>query len=334
MAGPAIDRGLGDGGRDEVPPRRLRRLLDGPVSEISDRIVGLPELFGSAGMHLDAISPTRPATRTPTSSWSRPSSASGCRSPTRATSSSAPRRGDALDRADDDRRRARRPPGVSARDPAAAVPRLRRGEPEVGAQALPMHEAAERIAAGEADAGADSRSTSATSTRRTSSATSPPRSGARPAPTPAPVRPPPGARPRRSRRPRRSGVCDSGPVRLLVDGMNVIGSRPDGWWRDRDAAMARLVDRLERWSAASGDDVTVVFERKPRPPIVSPLVEVAHAPKPGPNAADDEIVRRVRADPTRARSASSPPTTCSADLSRPRRDGRARGRFRDRIESV
>jgi predicted RNA-binding protein with PIN domain len=85
-------------------------------------------------------------------------------------------------------------------------------------------------------------------------------------------------------------------MRLLVDGMNVIGSRPDGWWRDRDAAMARLVDRLERWSAESGDDVTVVFERKPRPPLASPLVEIAHAPKPGPNAADDEIVRRVRAD--------------------------------------
>jgi predicted RNA-binding protein with PIN domain len=86
-------------------------------------------------------------------------------------------------------------------------------------------------------------------------------------------------------------------VRLLVDGMNVIGSRPDGWWRDRDAAMARLVDRLERWSARTGDDVTVVFERKPRPPLNSPVIEIAHAPKPGANAADHEIVRRVSEDP-------------------------------------
>ena len=86
-------------------------------------------------------------------------------------------------------------------------------------------------------------------------------------------------------------------MRWLVDGMNVIGTRPDGWWRDRDAAMARLVDRLERWSAASGDDVTVVFERKPSPPISSPVIEIAHAPKPRPNAADDEIVRRLHADP-------------------------------------
>jgi predicted RNA-binding protein with PIN domain len=86
-------------------------------------------------------------------------------------------------------------------------------------------------------------------------------------------------------------------VRWIVDAMNVIGTRPDRWWKDRDAAMARLVDQLERWVAAEGDDVTVVFERPPRPPIRSPVVEIANAPRPGPNAADDEIVRRLRADP-------------------------------------
>ena len=83
-------------------------------------------------------------------------------------------------------------------------------------------------------------------------------------------------------------------MRYLVDGMNVIGTRPDGWWKDRDAAMARLVDSLERFVAAHGDDVTVVFERRPNPPIRSPLVEVAHAPKPRADAADDEILRRLR----------------------------------------
>ena len=86
-------------------------------------------------------------------------------------------------------------------------------------------------------------------------------------------------------------------MRWLVDGMNVIGSRPDGWWKDRDAAMARLVDRLERWSARTGEDVTVVFERPPRPPITSPVIDVASAPKPRADAADDEIIRRLRADP-------------------------------------
>lgn len=92
-------------------------------------------------------------------------------------------------------------------------------------------------------------------------------------------------------------------MRWLVDGMNVIGSgggRPGGfqsWWRDRDAAMLRLVDMLERWAADSGEDVTVVFERPPRPPIRSTVIEIAHAPKAKPNAADDEIVRRLRAEP-------------------------------------
>ena len=85
-------------------------------------------------------------------------------------------------------------------------------------------------------------------------------------------------------------------MRWIVDGMNVIGTRPDGWWRDRDAAMARLVDLLERFAAATGDDVTVVFERKPRPPLGSTVIEIAHAKKQGPDAADFEIARRVRKD--------------------------------------
>jgi uncharacterized protein YaiI (UPF0178 family) len=87
-------------------------------------------------------------------------------------------------------------------------------------------------------------------------------------------------------------------VRWLVDGMNVIGTRPDGWWRDRDAAMLALVDLLERWAAADGEDVIVVFERPPSPPIRSTVIEVAHAPRPRPDAADDEIIRRLRAERT------------------------------------
>jgi predicted RNA-binding protein with PIN domain len=86
-------------------------------------------------------------------------------------------------------------------------------------------------------------------------------------------------------------------TRYVVDGMNVIGTRPDGWWKDRDQAMRHLVDRLERWSARTGADVTVVFERKPSPPLSSTVIEVAHAPKAGPDSADNEIIRRVRADP-------------------------------------
>jgi predicted RNA-binding protein with PIN domain len=86
-------------------------------------------------------------------------------------------------------------------------------------------------------------------------------------------------------------------VRWLVDGMNVIGTRPDAWWKDRHGAMVRLVSLLERWSAASGADVTVVFEQPPSPPIRSTVIVVAHAPRPRRDSADDEIVRLLSADP-------------------------------------
>jgi predicted RNA-binding protein with PIN domain len=86
-------------------------------------------------------------------------------------------------------------------------------------------------------------------------------------------------------------------VRWIVDGMNVIGSRPDGWWRNRNQAMRALVDGLEHWAAAQDVDVTVVFERPPSPPIESSVITVAYAPAAAPNSADDQIVRLVCADP-------------------------------------
>ncbi|AGB22482.1 putative RNA-binding protein containing a PIN domain [Mycobacterium sp. JS623] len=96
-------------------------------------------------------------------------------------------------------------------------------------------------------------------------------------------------------------------MRWIVDGMNVIGSRPDGWWRDRNHAMTALVHRLEQWATTEGADVTVVFEQPPSPPIDSSVITVAHAPEPAANSADDEIVRILRADhhPERIRVATS-----------------------------
>lgn len=85
-------------------------------------------------------------------------------------------------------------------------------------------------------------------------------------------------------------------VRWIVDGMNVIGSKPDGWWKDRRGAMAGLVGRLERWAVAGGHPVAVVFEGPTTPPIESAVVEVAHAPRAQANSADDEIVRLVQSD--------------------------------------
>lgn len=78
----------------------------------------------------------------------------------------------------------------------------------------------------------------------------------------------------------------------IVDGMNVVGSRPDGWWRDRPAAFGRLVDELSRFAASSGDEVLVVFDGRPvQLPVAG--IEVAFAPAPGPDAADDVIVEQL-----------------------------------------
>jgi uncharacterized protein YaiI (UPF0178 family) len=84
--------------------------------------------------------------------------------------------------------------------------------------------------------------------------------------------------------------------RWIVDAMNVIGSRPDGWWKNRSRAMAALVEQLDRWAPTQSLPVTVVFERPMSPPIVSSVIEIANAPRAAPNSADDEIVRLVEAD--------------------------------------
>lgn len=87
-------------------------------------------------------------------------------------------------------------------------------------------------------------------------------------------------------------------TRWIVDGMNVIGSRPDGWWRDRTGAMARLLAGLETWAAGHGDPVLLVLDGRPRDigAAAGGRVDVAFAPG-GRDAADDEIALRVRADP-------------------------------------
>ncbi|HXO56480.1 MAG TPA: NYN domain-containing protein [Mycobacterium sp.] len=85
-------------------------------------------------------------------------------------------------------------------------------------------------------------------------------------------------------------------MRWIVDAMNVIGTRPDGWWKDRQGARVRLVEQLERWAAPDGHQVTVVFEGPTSPPIHSSAIRVHHAPKATANSADDEITRIVCAD--------------------------------------
>ena len=85
-------------------------------------------------------------------------------------------------------------------------------------------------------------------------------------------------------------------MRLLVDGANVVGSRPDGWWRDRPGAAARLVAQLSvlpgRTVAGSPvDEVVVVLEGRARAGAsegVLDRVHVVHAAASG----DDAMVER------------------------------------------
>lgn len=79
---------------------------------------------------------------------------------------------------------------------------------------------------------------------------------------------------------------------LVVDGANVVGSRPDGWWRDRAGAARRLRERL----AAAGlpyDEVVLVLEGAARPGNDSGRdghIRTVHASGSG----DDTIVETVR----------------------------------------
>jgi predicted RNA-binding protein with PIN domain len=121
-------------------------------------------------------------------------------------------------------------------------------------------------------------------------------------------------------------------ARWMVDASNVIGAKPDGWWRDREGATRRLLDALRAF-AEGGEDVTVVLDAGP-PDWAGrdgPL-EVAIAPRRGRDAADDEIARRVAADPDPG---SIRVVTSDATLGRRARDHGAQvegaGTFRRRL---
>src|SRR3954468_21046512 len=86
--------------------------------------------------------------------------------------------------------------------------------------------------------------------------------------------------------------------RWLVDGMNVIGSRPDGWWRDRPGAMRRLVGEITTWAAETGDPVTVVLDGEPVDLDDHPGVEVVFAATRGERGRDaaDRVIAALAAE--------------------------------------
>lgn len=80
---------------------------------------------------------------------------------------------------------------------------------------------------------------------------------------------------------------------LLVDGMNLIGSRPDGWWKNRGRAMRLLAWELRAFAEETGEEVCVVFDGRPLDEVMRGRgIQVQFAPG-GTNAADRRIVRIV-----------------------------------------
>ncbi|MYR61995.1 NTP pyrophosphohydrolase, partial [Streptomyces sp. SID625] len=82
------------------------------------------------------------------------------------------------------------------------------------------------------------------------------------------------------------------PLLVVVDGANVVGSVPDGWWRDRRGAAERLRDRLAAYAGPGLPghpgpvEIVLVVEGAARGVRPVPGVRVEAAPGSG----DDLVV--------------------------------------------
>jgi hypothetical protein len=86
---------------------------------------------------------------------------------------------------------------------------------------------------------------------------------------------------------------------VIVDGANVVGSVPDGWWRDRASAAVRLRDRLAPLQVTGLPElpgpleILLVVEGRARDiPQAGGGVRIERASRSG----DDKIVDLVRAE--------------------------------------
>ncbi|MEU0741555.1 NTP pyrophosphohydrolase [Streptomyces sp. NPDC006134] len=85
---------------------------------------------------------------------------------------------------------------------------------------------------------------------------------------------------------------DNAPLLVIVDAANVVGSVPDGWWRDRRGAAERLRDRLAADGVPGHEgpvEIVLVVEGAARGVAAAPGVRVEAAPGSG----DDHMVDLV-----------------------------------------
>ena len=85
---------------------------------------------------------------------------------------------------------------------------------------------------------------------------------------------------------------------IVVDAMNVRGCVPDGWWRDKDGALRRLIKAVAGHDFG-GEWVVIVADGRPvegAPAGTHGDVELRYAGHTAPNVADDLIVEIVNAD--------------------------------------
>ncbi|MGH8877545.1 MAG: NTP pyrophosphohydrolase [Stackebrandtia sp.] len=89
---------------------------------------------------------------------------------------------------------------------------------------------------------------------------------------------------------------------IIVDAANVVGSRPDGWWRDRAGATRRLRDRLAglasggiaggpEWARSGPLEIIMVAEGRARGVESGPTVTIVDAPGLG-----DDTIAELAAD--------------------------------------
>ncbi|MEU7145807.1 hypothetical protein ABZ942_40635 [Nocardia sp. NPDC046473] len=96
---------------------------------------------------------------------------------------------------------------------------------------------------------------------------------------------------------------DAGVQLIVVDAANVVGSRPNGWWRDRAGAARRLLEQLTRLAERLEQPAEVVVVLEGKAKAADPEVEgvwVVLADGSGDDAIVEVVTAAVERDSARS----------------------------------